>query len=1148
MDILYTSYGYNIKEEIIVKAPQDSYRYDFLLELNGLFADQNEDGSISLLTEDEREIYRIPAPFMMDSGGNVSQNVLYTLATTSQETVLSVVADAEWINNETRAFPVTIDPTLELEVPASSTTEGADLYATFVQEGTPTAQNMYCSILYCGYGCLSTAKEMQVYVYVNNLPELPVGAVVSDASINFGLYDYSSSNCDAMPIGLYEVTSENPRSDDNYYSWFKYITWNTKPEFDESNVIDYTDPSASMKGKYISWDMTELVKKWYAEDTENCTFALAPTQDGYSSSSGAWHAYRGCGGVNFPVFIVSYRDSNGVEPYYTYHTLGAEQAGTVYLANASGQLKAVKELVSYYSETNPFSLNLVYNSDYHVYSNSTAYQPAVKYGVSVAMGSGWTLDCIQKVEAVTISGTGYLRYYDGDGTAHYFTKDTSLDSTGKYYFDEDGLGLKIKSTGTNDYLMEDDQGNTWTFTDYYLRIMEDSDGNQIQINYSSGQITSIVQENKGCTAITVATFAYNGNNLESVTDAAGNVYTFTYSSNKLTSIKRGDVEISSYGYSGYRLNLLTDTESGYVLAFGYKAGKISTYQERGGESVGARGAVMYPNHSQMTYRSYGADRKANTEDDILTHYLFDYAERTVNVYTTNAENDILGAENAVYSGTGTTDKQNNRTLQTASIGATAQHLVRDTSFESGTWAHNGTSVTTTNTRTGAKAVSGTTDDTTTQQSVSKNSETRTTGETYTFSAYVNTSELTEITGNGVYLRVSDSASNKYYSRYLNYITDAAVNGGWVRISVTFTAQTSGAHNVRIFRSGAKGTFYVDDVQLEIGEAPSSYNMVENGSMGMSSYGWTLGSSAAYNSGSGVGSSAKSMKIVGDPTDKTTTRAHQDITANLPGTETYVLSGWVKANSVPDNVNTASNPAEDKEKQCGLRLALYFTDDTKEVYYVPFNADLTDWQFVSYPIVPKHTTGTVERIRTILGYEKNANIAYFDNISLVREAAQTMKYDDDGNLVSVTTTGLTADTNTYSGGNLVKTVTGGSGTYSYTYDTTYKHRLKSVTNGLVTQSMGYDGAGNVTSTTLTGSGDLSISTSAAYGGSKNRLTSVTDAAGATITYGYGNANCQMLGLPSSMKDPAGTISGAAYDFLGRVTQTSVASLARVMLKN
>lgn len=50
-----------------------------------------------------------------------------------------------------------------------------------------------------------------------------------------------------------------------------------------------------------------------------------------------------------------------------------------------------------------------------------------------------------------------------------------------------------------------------------------------------------------------------------------------------------------------------------------------------------------------------------TNDDILTYYLFDHAGRTANAYTTDTSGNILGATNAVYSGSGSTDKTNNRT-------------------------------------------------------------------------------------------------------------------------------------------------------------------------------------------------------------------------------------------------------------------------------------------------------------------------------------------------------------------------------------------------------------------------------------------------------------------------------------------------------
>lgn len=127
--------------------------------------------------------------------------------------------------------------------------------------------------------------------------------------------------------------------------------------------------------------------------------------------------------------------------------------------------------------------------------------------------------------------------------------------------------------------MSDDDGNEWTFTGNYLTSTKDSDGNKININYSSGRLSSITQENKGQSAITMATFTYSGNDLISVTDAAGNVYTLTYSGTNLVGIKRSSSTIVSYTYSGYQATKMTDSESGYSLSFTYSNGKVSRYQE-----------------------------------------------------------------------------------------------------------------------------------------------------------------------------------------------------------------------------------------------------------------------------------------------------------------------------------------------------------------------------------------------------------------------------------------------------------------------------------------------------------------------------------------------------------------------------------------
>ena len=1147
-DLLYTAYGYNLKEQIVVNAPQTGYRYSFLLNLDGLTAEKNEDGSISFLDADGTPIYEIPVPYMEDDAGIISEDVAFTLNETEAGLVLTVEANAEWINNEERVFPVKIDPSFTI-VSGKALDE---IYSVYTMEAAPNDTTLGRQYLYVGAQPYSTTNDgrYRLFMHFNNMPTIPAGSEVVGASLSLYQHQYVQRYCTSFPIGVYEVTTDLPSKYSSYYNWFAAMTWrNSMPEYDSSNAIDYVMVD-STKG-YRDWNITELVKKWYADKTSNTTCALVMMNESdidtyYYYASAAFYAYAGS---IPPVMIVSYRDNTGIEPYYTYATLGAASAGTAYIADATGQLKVGKELASYASTVNPFSLNLIYNSDYFSLSSGTDYQPPNKLGLSMTVGSGWTLDYVQKVVPENIKGIDYLKYTDGDGTVHYFIKDSSPKDSSYPYYDEDGLGLKMKINSTNDYTMADDKGNVWNFTSNYLTSEKDESGNAINITYSSGRITKIVQKNKDQAEITLATFAYDGNALSTVTDNAGNVYTLGYSGGKLVSIQKNGTEIAKYEYDGYRLVKMTDSESSYSLAFTYASGKVSSYKELGGSATGATVAITYPNHSQTTYRDYGQDRQANTADDILTHYLFDYARRTVNAYTTDNDGVIIGATNSAYYERSSTDKsndkRNNRTVRTASIGLASQQLLKNTSIESNSdeWTFSGASRATTKPRTGNHSIKGTLDSNGTQYAM-KSSEKLTAGKKYTFSAYVNTSEVTKFEGSGVCLLVTDG-SQSWTSNYVNYTTSNEVDDGWVRISVSFTAPATDIYGITIFNSGCIGTFYADDVQVEEAEAPSSYNLLENGNMETSGYGWTMGSGASYYSGKGVAASSNSIRINGNPTDQGT-NAYQDVALNLPGTQTYVLSGWVNANAVPDDDQNTAKDLESKTKECGLRAIITYSDNKTETQYVPFNSDLSNtWQFVSMTVVPKESTKTVSKIRVVCAYEGNANVAYFDNISLVRESAQTMKYDSDGNLVSVTTSGLKEDTSTYENGNLIKTVTGGNGTYKYTYDSTYKHRLTSVTNDLITQSVTYDSAGNAITTKLTGSGSKTIGTAASYEGGLNRLASVTDAAGMKLTYGFGTKNAQMLALPTSITDPNGTVSFTSYDTNFRVSETGIENVANLL---
>ncbi len=112
-DIQYVLNGGNLKENIIVKERTGEYTYTFDLALEGLVAALAEDGSVLLNdVETGDPVFVIPAGYMYDAKGEVSDNVYYSIEEKDGVLTLTVIADAEWINADERAFPVTIDPSI----------------------------------------------------------------------------------------------------------------------------------------------------------------------------------------------------------------------------------------------------------------------------------------------------------------------------------------------------------------------------------------------------------------------------------------------------------------------------------------------------------------------------------------------------------------------------------------------------------------------------------------------------------------------------------------------------------------------------------------------------------------------------------------------------------------------------------------------------------------------------------------------------------------------------------------------------------------------------------------------------------------------------------------------------------------------------
>lgn len=103
------------------------------------------------------------------------------------------------------------------------------------------------------------------------------------------------------------------------------------------------------------------------------------------------------------------------------------------------------------------------------------------------------------------------------------------------------------------------------------------------------------------------------------------------------------------------------------------------------------------------------------------------------------------------------------------------------------------------------------------------------------------------------------------------------------------------------------------------------------------------------------------------------------------------------------IKSASNPQFSfvVSGRCCCTARIFIPIDTTEKQYVSFNDDFTDWQYASGVIIPKQRGLMIKDITVYCAYDYNANYAYFTNISLVLEPAETYSYDSKGNPIAAT---------------------------------------------------------------------------------------------------------------------------------------------------
>ena len=665
VDIEYVVHSLNVKENIIVKEKSDSYSYSFELKLNKLTPEINSDGDVILYDEEGEVKYTIPAPIVYDSGESVAgkEVAYYTLTGSNGKYTLTVTVDPEWMNDESRLFPVTVDPTV-----------------TSAEESVYEDSDLVYSQL--GYPYLSIVGSAPLHVKMKSLPTLTQSSVVYNASISL---DYSSSAGRYFPsVAVYQVLTD---WNSNTFSQAEYSAGSGAID---TSVLDYVI-GANPQFKY-TFDITSLMQGWY-DGTEN-NYGVAFKRF-YSSA-----ANIGVTGdiilptlrftrpsvsmsTDAPVVTVSYFNGNGVEDYWSYSSQSAGVGGNTSINLANGNMTLAVPTLSTTDSLMPYTPTLVYSSVFanqtYVYGNANT-----AFGTSY-MANGFKLnigETVIKKQYLNSSGT-YEQFYiyaDADGTDHNFYVKEGSSSV---YLDDDGLQLEL--TESSGKVIITDTNTKWTrefvsttsphtsvLGAWYLSKIVDNVGNAIVFGFDSRKFpTSVSLVPKELSAIEMLKLSYYGSgNLQMIynpasLDAVVFRYSTTYngeiSASSTSYLRRIDYvhgtgvataddlisfatsesstanvvldasALYSYNSAGF-ITDIADTLSQQSLTYSWLNSKVSSVKHYADTTLGQ--TVKYTYGQRYTdVTSSGNDDTIDTDDDTVTRYVFDDRGRSVSVYS-----------------------------------------------------------------------------------------------------------------------------------------------------------------------------------------------------------------------------------------------------------------------------------------------------------------------------------------------------------------------------------------------------------------------------------------------------------------------------------------------------------------------------------
>ena len=994
IDIRYRLESEVMKEEILLKNKEAATaEFTFVMKHPSLAIKKLADGSLVLCKEleedqtgeasDEDIVFYLDQPILFDQNGAVLK-ADYKIAAGNGMSEITIMMDQAWLMDEERAYPITVDPTVRIEKKQTTIDDA------FVRSKDPNSSYGY-NFSELEVGRNRPYQVCRTFLKFNTLPPLEKGAVITDARLNLYQYQFSADNGQGFRVSAHEVTG----------SWDqRTLTWNNQPSF-KPEALDYlTLENTNGMAVPKTFDVTKLIRGWYNNPSSNHGIALkAVNENVYAtatlvSSDMPVNKY-GLTADCYPIGIVYYRSTKGLEDYYSYHEQELGRTGSGYVNRYNGNLVFIHEDEGTSGILMPVSVS-------HVYNLSDC-------GTQSRFGKGFRLSLMQELKE---SGNADFPYVltDADGTNHYFYKDTSDSNKLK---DEDGLGLVITQTSSSEYdsysIMKDKDEVQYIFgQDGYLRQIKDTYGNAMKCQYGPNSAGNYIQYAEDPTGARVV-FNYNSDLTKLIGITANKRSTsFAYdAAGHLTKITYPDGKSSTFGYDGDQL-IWAQNPDKKRITYGYRTdcgvqriAKIGEgYTDTAGTfHKGTEIEVTYPELGTTVFTEPGLDGElSSTADNHVYTWKFNRF---------GSPSEISDNAGHVSTFSHYDDGARRHKLRQSSLtGKLVTNLLKNTGFDAmgefeDGWGNESGLSDTSQWGVGRVTDKGYFADTSIvvlkrvpQSYAAVIQQVWLAAGTYTLSAYTFVKDVAAVSNNaqagaGLAVRFADK-SMAYGLEFLTGNADTDIDGGWKRISQTFTV--SSAQVVTIYGGifNTTGTAWFDCFQLETGDRMSDFNMVNNGRFARNSTNgvndWNHVNLVASDTTVTDSERGSCLRITGEP-DKEK-RVLQGIYAKGGEGDVFRFGCFAKAEAIPG-------------KTFRIAAAVIYADGTHKWENVDFDPYRSGWQYVSGVVSTDDENSVTNKqytaVHLYIMYDNQLNPGYFTDVQFMKDDSWSYTYDSKGNL-------------------------------------------------------------------------------------------------------------------------------------------------------